>query len=431
MKRILKKIIPKTLLNYYHFLWAFFSALFFGFPAKKMIMVGITGTKGKSTTAYILAKILNECGIKTALSSSLMFKIGDEERRNKYHMTMVGRHRLQKFLKEAKDKGAKVCVVEVTSEGIMQNRHRFLCFDEVCFTNLSKEHIEAHGGFENYKKTKAKIFKNLMRQPKKGNFKKTIVANLDDPYADYFLSFKAERKIGFAVEKERVEGVEEFFKPSKVEITKDGISFSLFGLDFKSPLRGKFNLYNIIGAIASASAFDINKNKLPKIIGKIKSIEGRMEFVEVGQPFLVIIDLAHTPSSFEAVFSYANSLKKEGSRIISVFGSAGGGRDKWKRPELGKIADKYSDYIVLTSEDSYDEDPKSIISEIEAGIKNVKYDIVIDREDAIFNALSKAKQGDIVLVLGKGTEATIVNYGKEKPWDEKEVVLRSLKKLNY
>ncbi|MEK7452722.1 MAG: UDP-N-acetylmuramyl-tripeptide synthetase [Patescibacteria group bacterium] len=438
MKSLLKKILPKKMVIFYHLLWAFFSALFFGFPSKDMIVIGVTGTKGKSTTVYMLAKILEEAGLGVAVSSSLIFKIKEKEWINPYHMTMIGRYRMQKFLYDAKKVGCKYVIVEVTSEGIVQSRHKFIDFDIAVFTNLSEEHLETHGGFKNYRAEKGKLFNSLMSLEHKNidgkDIKKGIVVNADDKNASYFLSFGAEEKYAFSFKGECVGiklEISECIAPKNFKISTEGSTFVLNKNNFELSLLGEFNAYNALCAVSCAKMLGVDFDIAKKAIAKIKEIPGRMKFINVGQKFIAIVDLAHTPSSYEAVFKTVNGIKKEGGKIIAVFGSAGGGRDKWKRPELGRIAAENSDHIILTNEDPYKENQTEIIENIKKGIDNSKFsgklDIIYDRKEAILKAVLSATDSDILLFLGKGTEKTMVIGKNSISWDEEGEVLNAIK----
>jgi UDP-N-acetylmuramoyl-L-alanyl-D-glutamate--2,6-diaminopimelate ligase len=204
LKKIIRNKIPKSLINFYHYLFSLLGAIFYKFPSKEIVVIGVTGTKGKTTTCYLIYTLLSKLGIKTALSSSMYFYFGDEKTENKSRITMPGRWFLQEFLRTAVNKQCEVAVIEATSEGLWQNRHKFIDFDICVFLNLHPEHIEHHGSFENYKKAKGKLFEGLLKGTRKyfrGKLlKKTIIANSDDFYADYYLSFPSERKITFGLE---------------------------------------------------------------------------------------------------------------------------------------------------------------------------------------------------------------------------------------
>lgn len=438
MKNLIKKLTPEFIISFYHWLWAAGSALFYGFPSKNMVVIGITGTKGKSSTIFMLARILEKAGFSVAVSSSLIFKIKEKEWVNPYHMTMVGRRRLQKFISLAKKAGCKYLLMEVTSEGIKQHRSKFIDFDMALFTNLTPEHLQAHGGsFENYKHTKGKLFDGLSHSFKKTidgkKIEKIILVNGDDEHSEYFLNFPADKKYVFG-ESEKTknkEGVDGKFILSEFNAGSEGIEFSLNKNKMSLSLFGKFNAQNAGMAASCANILGVSFENIAGSLSEIKKIEGRAEYIKAGQNFDVIVDLAHTPSSYDAIFEAVKFSKKPKGRVISVFGAAGGGRDKWKRPELGRIAAENSDVIILTNEDPYEEDPKELLQDIKEGIDKSQFsgklDIILDRKEAIKKAVSLARENDIILFLGKGTERTMV-VGKEKiPWNEEDIVLEEIK----
>lgn len=402
IKECIKKFIPKFVLNLYHFKWAFLGALFFGFPGfdKKIKIIGVTGTSGKSTTCNLITSIIEEGGYKVASLSTVRFKIGEKEWENKYKMTMPGRWVIQKFLWQAKKAGCNFVVLEVTSQGIEQFRHKFINFDTAVFTNLSPEHIEAHGGFEKYKSEKLKLFKAC---------KNIHVINKDDKNSEDFLKIPAKQKIKFSF-----------------------IDWEKY--NFKLNLIGDFNIMNALSAVAVAKVYGIDLEVCKKALEKVKGVAGRMEVVQE-QPFKVVVDYAHTPEQLEAVYKSLISNSKfqiSNSPLICVLGSCGGGRDKWKRPVLGQLAEKYCKEIILTNEDPYDENPLLILDEIKSGfskfeIRNLKFEVVLDRKEAIKKAIKIAKNGDCVIITGKGSEPWMcVENGKKIPWSDKEIVKEAL-----
>jgi len=442
VKVIIKKFIPSFLLSWYHFLLAFLGALFYKFPSKGIKVIGVTGTKGKSTVAELTSKILEEAGFKTALVSTVRFKIGEKEWRNMLKMTMPGRLKIQKFLRKAVNSGCQYAILEVTSEGILQHRHRFIDFDVAVFTNLSPEHIERHGSFENYKAAKGKLFKTC---------RKIHIVNLDETDAEYFLDFEAQEKYKYSMEK--------IITPNRqLPVTnclsnEKGISFKIQNTQFNLALLGKFNVYNALAAICVGLSQGIALEVCKRGLERCKLVPGRMEIV-ITEPFRVIVDYAHTPDSLEKVYKTVSELKisarsypsgrqaageqqanSRQAKLICVFGSCGGGRDKWKRPELGKIAAKYCDKIILTNEDPYDENPRQILSQIKSGIPNDKFLMtnlyeILDRREAIRRALSLAKDGDVIVVTGKGSEPWMcVENDKKIPWDDRKIVKEEFNKL--
>ena len=395
LKDIIKEVIPSFLLDWYYLAQPFFGAVFYGFPAKHTKVIGVTGTNGKSTVVLMIIKILEEAGFKMASISSINFKIGDKEWINPLKMTMPGRFKIQKFLRQAVDAGCQYAVLEVTSEGIKQRRHRFIDFNTAVFTNLSPEHIERHGSFEKYKEAKGELFQAC---------KNIHVINRDDENFDYFWNFPAEKKATYQV------------KDSQITIEGCPTPLNL-------KLVGDFNLYNAAAAIAVGLSQGIDLEICKKAVEAIESIPGRMEIV-IKEPLKVIVDYAHTPIALEKVYQTIEGRK------ICVLGAAGGGRDKWKRPELGKIAAQYCDEIILTNEDPYDEDPSQILFEIESGIFNFQFSIfkILDRKEAIKKALVSAKPGDTVVITGKGSESWMcVANGKKIPWSDKQIVLDILR----
>lgn len=444
LKNKLRKKIPNFLINLYHYFYSFISAIIFKFPSKKIIIIGVTGTKGKTTTCYLIYKILTSLGIKTSLSSSQYFYIGENEVENLSRITMPGRWYLQEFLKKSVDNQCEVAVIEVTSEGLMQNRHKFIDFDICVFLNLHPEHIEHHGSFEKYKKSKGKLFENLLKGTKKifrGKLvKKTIIANFDDYESEYFLSFPAERKITFGFESSL--GFSEHLQITKFKLTTKGSYFNL-NIDeeekkfqYFTKLLGKQNLYNILAALSVLKCLDISIKLAKDILVQIENLPGHFEVIN-NKNYKVIIDYAHTPESIQELYKNILEIFKP-KRLLCLISSAGGIRDKWKRPEIGKIAAKYCSEIVITDEDPYDEDPLKIMKEIEHGVKNFlseydfskPYQIISDRREAIEFLIQKAQKGDIVVLIGKGAEKSIIKNNEKLSWDEKEVVLSSLEKIS-
>lgn len=430
IKNFIKKLIPSFLINWYHFILAFLGVFFYGFPSRKMTVIGVTGTKGKSTVIHLVSKIFEEAGFKIASISSARFRINDKEWPNTLKMTMPGRFQIQKFLREALNQECCYAVLEVTSEGIRQYRHKFIKFHTAVFTNLAPEHIESHGSFEKYRDAKAELFKTTLN---------THIINLDDQNAEYFLQFKAEKEYGFRIInhesriKSRESGITEnmeIVKAEKIELKTNNSSFIIHNSLFNISLIGEFNIYNALAAICVGLSQKINLETIKTALEKIEGVPGRMEIV-IGQPFTVIVDYAHTPDSLEKVYQTIKNFKSPEAKMIGILGAAGGGRDKWKRPEMGKIAMQYCDHIILTNEDPYDENPEAILEQIASGFLQLPvYEKILDRREAISRALSLAEQGDIIIITGKGCEPWMcVAGGKKIPWDDRKIVLEEFSKL--
>ena len=413
MKNLIKKFIPSFLLSWYHFLLAFLGAILYGFPSKRLKVVGVTGTNGKTTTVEMISKILDynpptasshslrerapEAGYKAAVLSSIRFKIGDKDCPNTLKMTMPGRFKIQKFLRQAVKAGCQYAVLEVTSEGIKQYRHKFINFEAAVFTNLSPEHIEAHGGFENYKETKGKLFQTT---------KNIHIINLDDENAEFFLQFPANKKYTFGM--------------SHGDINNKDIKLQL-------SLIGNFNIYNALAAIGVGLSQGISLETCKRAVEEVKGIPGRMEGV-VSQPFKVFVDYAFTPNALEKAYrTIKNNFQPQ--KMICVLGACGGGRDKWKRPVLGELAAQYCDEIIVTNEDPYDENPMEIIDEVAEGTSG-KAKKILDRREAIGESLKLARPGDVVVITGKGCEPWIcLAKGKKIPWDDRQVVKEEFQKF--
>ena len=414
----IKKFIPSFIVSWYHFLLVSLGAVFYRFPAKKIKIIGITGTNGKSTVVEMTSKILEEAGCKTASLSSIKFKIGNKQWPNELRMTMPGRLTLQKFLRQAVNEKSDYIVLEVTSEGIKQHRHRFIDFEIAVFTNLTPEHIEAHGSFEKYKETKGELFRAA---------KKIHILNLDDENKKYFLSFPADKKYGYGLNSGYQPHGIEYLKAENIQATPKGIGFSVKDIRFNLSLLGSFNIYNAIAAICVGLSQGVSLKIAQKALEKVERIPGRMEIV-ISEPFKVFVDYAFTPNALEKVYQ---TIRKNfnPNKMICVLGACGGGRDKWKRPVLGRIAGEYCDEVIVTNEDPYDENPIEIINQVAKGAEE-KAKTILDRREAIREALKMSESRDIVVITGKGCEPWIcVANGKKIPWDDREVVKEEFKKL--
>jgi len=411
--RVLKAILPmwlvRPLLPLYHRALAFLLALSYGFPAKHLTVIGVTGTKGKSSVSDMLFTVLRHAGYPAAVAGTIRFAINDDSQPNLYKMTMPGRGFIHEFLSRAKKAGAKYAVVEVTSESTVQFRHKYLYMNALVFTNLQKEHIESHGSFENYAAAKLKIGKELARSPKRP---RAIIANADTEYSKPYLALPVEEKLPFSYE----EAKDVELGPGKASFTYEGVRFSLH-------LPGSFSVMNALAVIKAAHFVGVPLDTIAEALGKLERIPGRTERIDEGQPFTAIVDYAHTPDSLSALYA-AYPVRK-----VCVLGNTGGGRDTWKRPEMGKIADEQCAEVILTDEDPYDEDPHAIVDAMAAGMQR-KPRIILDRREAIAAALKLAQPGDAVLITGKGTDPYIMRANNTKePWSDAQVVREELRTL--
>lgn len=416
LKKI-KKFIPKKVFNFfqpaYHYALALLGGMVYGFRGRKLKVVGVTGTKGKTSTIEFLNSILEEAGYKTAIAGTLRFKIGDSSKPNLYKMTMPGRFFIQRFLKKAVNAGCEYAILEISSEAAKLYRHKFIDLDALIFTNIAPEHIESHGGYEKYLYAKLSIAQALEDSSKPN---KVIVANSDDKEADKFLAFNVPNKITYSIK-----------DAEHISLSENKTQFIYKGVEIESRLVGKFNIYNMLGAIKYAESQNIDLKTIKNGIEKLKEIKGRAQEITISpkQDFKVIVDYAHTPDSLIAIYGAFPQ-----SRKIAVLGSCGGGRDKWKRKEMAEIADTYCEQIILTDEDPYDDDSREIAEDMARFFKNKKPEIIMDRREAIAKAIRYAKKGDAVIITGKGTDPYIMRaHGMKEKWSDADVAKEELNKF--
>jgi UDP-N-acetylmuramoyl-L-alanyl-D-glutamate--2,6-diaminopimelate ligase len=422
--RNIKRLIPRSIFTKiqptYHYLLAFLGAFIYRFPANDIKVIMVTGTKGKSSTVEILNAILEAGGKKTAVAGTVRFKIGDESRKNMYKMTVPGRAFLQRFLRDAVNAGCEYAVLEMTSQAAVQYRHMFIPFDSLIFLNISPEHIESHGGYDNYLAAKLSLATALDHSPKKHKF---LIANSDDKESRKFVNAAPSAKaITFSLK-----DAEPYILDSY------GLYITYKGENMRSNLQGVFNIYNILAALTYASTQGVTPAEMRAGLEKLRIIPGRVQKITLPsdnplskkQDFNVVVDYAHTTDSLEKVYNVFDD-----SRKICVMGNTGGGRDTWKRPEMAKVANDYCHHIILTNEDPYDEDPRKIINEMIPGITSTPYEVIIDRRRAINKAISLAKKGDTVIITGKGTDPYIMEAnGRKTPWSDAKVAREELERV--
>lgn len=400
------------------------AATYYRFPANQMTIIGVTGTNGKTTTCNLLHAIFTEAGQKTGMLTTVNFKIGEAVESNLNKQTTLGPFALQKKLQEMKQAHCKTVVVEVTSHALIQSRLWGVNIDTAVFTNLSQDHLSYHGDMETYKEAKGLLFKQLNTFRRKPGIPKISVVNQDDAVADYFNHFAADQVFQYGIQKGT-------YGARDLQARPNGTTFTLripngeAVVNYKIP--GKMNVYNALAAATVAVAHHINLNTIQQALEKMEPVPGRLEPIEQGQPYTVIVDYAHTEDSLHQLLSMFKELTV--GKLILVFGATGGGRDQSKRPKMGAVAHEYADFIIVTDDDPYEEDRNNIAYQIRKGIPREEGDRfwqVMNREEAIRLALSLAKEGDSVIIAGKGGEEVQV-IGKEKiPYDDRQVVRKIL-----
>jgi len=426
LKQWIRKMIPESLINQYHLVLARLSAAIYQNPSERLIVIGVTGTNGKSSTVQFLGRLLEGCGATVGWTTTAGFKVADREWENNQKMTMLGRFQTQKLLKQMADAGCQYAIIETSSQGLVQNRHVGIHYDVAVFTNLTPEHIEAHGGFEAYKQAKGILFSTLASLPVKvlrgKPVEKLSIINGLDEHAAFFLSFQAGRPVVFGHNADRV------------TMNAQGTTFTMGATAFDFRLIGRYQFHNLLAAMTTAQALGFPLREMSEIVQTMKPVAGRLEPIVEGQPFSVIVDYAPEPIALQATYDALALLHRK--RLIHVLGSTGGGRDRSRRAVLGRMAAKQAQIVIVTNEDPYDDDPMSIINEIaEAALEEGKEEEVtlfrrLDRQEAINLAMTLAEPDDLVLLTGKGNEPVMaVAGGKKIPWDDRQAARRAIRAL--
>ncbi|MBQ4403015.1 MAG: UDP-N-acetylmuramoyl-L-alanyl-D-glutamate--2,6-diaminopimelate ligase [Selenomonadaceae bacterium] len=393
---------------------------FYDYPSRKMRVIGVTGTNGKTTTTYLLREIFQSAGFKVGLIGTIQNLIGDES--FPVRNTTPNVIDLQKILVDMLAEKVQVVVMEVSSHALAENRVAGVEFDTAIFTNLTQDHLDFHGTMENYLRAKAKLFDMVSRHGRKKN--KSAIINVDDAASAEILKHCLCEKITYGV------GNPADLRGAELEVRSDGMKFKIRGsfgvMELILHVTGLFNVYNVLAAVGAALAENIRPDVIKRALENFKSVPGRFERIFADVPFEVIVDYAHTPDGVKNVLQTARQIVK--GKIITVFG-CGGDRDHGKRPIMGKLASELSDVVIITSDNPRTEDPEKILNDIEAGIDKKIYERIVERRAAIFRAIELAAAGDIVLILGKGHENyQILNTGKIH-FDDREVALAAIKNV--
>ena len=428
-RRIVKKLIPVGLFQwiepYGHLTEAFVFNLINGFPGRGLKVIGVTGTNGKTSTAFLIHKMLQEAGYKTGLMTTVAWGAGDEIREQVHHYTNVPVPEFMKRLKYLRASKVDWVVMEITSQALAQNRAWGVPFSVAVMTNVTHEHLDYHRTFERYRDAKRKLFK-LANKNRRGL--RTGIVNAEDPSADLFTK-DVKTAILYGVGKGDLQAQDVQLSPAGVGYTA---KFENRELHVKCRMPGSFNVYNSLAAIGVGVKLGLSDKQIEAGIDALQGVEGRMTRIEEGQDFDVIVDYAHTPDSFEKLFKDLRPVVK--GKLIIMFGSAGR-RDETKRSVQGEIAGKYADEVVITEEDDRDIDGVEILNQIAAGsekagkTRDKDLFLVHDRTEAINFTVKRATKGDTVLLLGKGHEKTIERANGENPWDEIGTTKTALKNL--
>lgn len=426
VNRKLETTLPQVVVKDCRFAMAILADAFYGHPSQRMTVVGVTGTNGKTTTTYLIDKIMSDYGLKTGLIGTIQMKYNGK----KFPMsgTTPEALELQKSLNDMLETGTEFCVMEVSSHALEQGRVKGTDFRTAVFTNLTQDHLDYHNSVEEYQNAKGLFFSRLgnafAKDPKQ---RKYAVLNADDKASEPFTKLTAAEVITYGLnDKADV-------RATNIAITAKGTSFHVDtfrgSIDISLKMIGKFNVYNTMAAIAAALLEDVPLHDIKKSLESVPGVEGRVEAVDEGQPYAVIVDYAHTPDGLDNVLRTLQEFAQ--GRIITVFG-CGGDRDKTKRPIMGKIAAGLSDIVIITSDNPRTEDPQLILKDIEAGlltndVPEGRYQLIVDRRQAIKKAIEMASPGDVVLIAGKGHETYQLIAGKVFDFDDRIVAKEAIR----
>jgi UDP-N-acetylmuramoyl-L-alanyl-D-glutamate--2,6-diaminopimelate ligase len=391
----------------------------YGYPAKGLRVIAVTGTNGKTTTANFLNEILKAAGLKTAMFTTAVIEIAGERKLNDLNATVASTERMQAFFRDAKKAGVDFVVLEITSHALQQHKLTTVPIEAAIMTNLTQDHLDYHGTMEAYAAAKGKLFAGKPRY---------IVLNRDDQWFDFFNQYEAgEQKITYGADKDaecRITDVTLYKRGSEARLEIDHQTV----IELATALPGKFNVYNMTAAAAVAYLLHVKLEDIIEGVANLEEVPGRFERIKADVPYEIVVDYAHTPDALEQLLDAAKTLSK--SRVILVFGATGD-RDKTKRPIMGEIAAKYADRIFVTDEESYNEDPAEIRRMVIDGIAqaggNGKTEEIADRRAAIEKALSIARKGDTILVTGMGHEQFRIVNGERLPWNDGDVIREILK----
>lgn len=429
-----KKLFPQSLKNIYHLAQAILANMRFGFPSRKIKIIGITGTNGKTTTTQMVSKIFEKAGKKVAMASTINFRIDGKEEVNTTKFTTLSAFAVQKFIKKAVDARCEYLVLETSSHALDQCRVWGVCYATAVITNVTREHLDYHKTMAKYRTAKRKLFSMVAKNHG------TLITNLDMEKPEEFLEFDVANKYGYTTKNESVKikaqndrGKIRIVQAEHIKTGADVSEFEIQGVPFALHMPGRFNIENALAATCVGLSQEIPLETIASALEDVMGVPGRMEKVENEKGIDIIVDYAVTPDSLEKLYEALGDLKqKPDAKIIAVFGSCGD-RDRGKRPIMGKIVSQCVDVVIVTNEDPYWEDPQAIIEEVAGGVENKEYGKnfwkISDRRDAIRRALEMARPGDMVVITGKGAEETMAIKDKRIKWNDKKVVLEELERV--
>ncbi len=408
-------------------------AAWYDFPARKMIVIGVTGTDGKTTTTNLIYTILRTAGLEAGMISTVNAQIGARRYDTGLHTTTPPAEVLQRFLAEMVASGTTHAVLEVTSHGLAQQRVAGVDFDVAVITNITREHLDYHRTMEAYREAKAKLFRTLWSAWRKGNQPKIAVLNADDPIAyPHLRDIPADWQVAYGMGARSEIDV----RAEAVELRPQGLRFLLRSpwgtVAITSSLIGLYNVSNILAAASATLALGIEPQTVAEGVAHMRGVPGRMELIDEGQSFIAIVDFAHTPNALRQALRAARSMIAPMARVIVVFGSAGE-RDRGKRRAMGEVAARYADLTVITAEDPRSEPLAAIIDEIATGLlaegrrEGLDFWRIPDRGRALRKAVELARPGDLVIICGKGHEQSMAFGNVEYPWDDREAMRRALR----
>ena len=411
VERILDVDVPQLLVPSTRESMAVAADAFFGEPTKELELAGVTGTNGKTTTAFLLRAILHAAGRKPGLVGTVEWQVGGDHRPAPF--TTPEAIDLQRLFREMLDAGNRSAAVEASSHGAALRRLDRVRLDALVFTNLSQDHLDLHGSMQEYFAAKRRLFTGPAPPPAAVNvgddWGRRLAADLEDLHRAPLVTFALDE--------------EAEVRPESLEIRAEGSRFRAAGVDVETRLRGRFNVENVLGAVAAGLLLDLDEDAIAEGIASVSGVPGRFEPIEEGQPFAVLVDYAHTPDSLANVLSAARDLGS--GRVIVVFG-AGGDRDRGKRPLMGKVAADLADVTIVTSDNPRSEEPLAIIQDVLQGT-GLEVEIDLDRRSAIARAVSIADEGDVVVIAGKGHEQGQDVGGVVAPFDDREIAREALR----